>query len=216
MAFQLAVGTIAQIASSYATSKTMSAVSNANPAVATLEASHGVAVGDYIEVSSGWSLLDGRIVRVSAVATNDVTLEGVNTLSATLYPTGSGGGSVREISTWANITQLAANITFSGGDQQYADITTLQDRTQRQIPTVRTPVNIVLPIFYDESLPWVSTVRAVSDASVATGLRLVFPGASRMVGNAFWNLKDSPTIEDSTLRTEIALTFSAKPINYAT
>jgi hypothetical protein len=57
----------------------MTAVSNANPGVATLEASHGVALNDIIEVTSGWPRLNGRIVKAGTVNVNDVPLVGINT-----------------------------------------------------------------------------------------------------------------------------------------
>lgn len=215
MAITLAVGTAVSIASTYGTTSAMSAITNAANAVATLAAAHGVIVGDFVEVTSGWSLLDGRIFRVSAVSTNDVTLEGAVTTSTTNYPAGTGTGSVRRITAWTQITQLAAGIQTSGGDQQFADVTTLQDRTQRQVPTRRSPISVTLPGFFDQSLGWVATVRTASDSAVATGMRMVYPNGSRTVANAYWTLNDVPTIQDETLRSSISLAFSAQPITYA-
>lgn len=219
MAVTLAVGTQVQIASTYGASKTMSQVSNANPAVATLEATHGVVVGDYIEITtSGWSLLAGRVVRVSAVSTNDVTLEGVDCSDTTKFPGGVTGaaGTVKEITAWTQLSQLTGGISSSGGEQQYADISTLDDRTQRQIPTTRSPVALELPGYFDQSLAWVVTVRAASEAASAKAVRLVYPNNSRTVGNAYWSMADIPSIEDNTLRSKISLTFAAQPITYAT
>ena len=216
MSITLAVGTAVSIASTYGTSVAMTAITNAASAVATLAAGHSVVVGDFLEISSGWSLLDGRIARVSAVSTNDVTLESVNTVSTTSYPVGTGTGTIRRITAWTQITQLAAGIQTSGGDQQFADVTTLQDRTQRQVPTRRSPISVTLPGFFDQSLGWVSTVRSASDTATATGMRMVYPNGSRTVANAYWTLSDVPTIQDETLRSSISLSFSAQPITYAT
>ena len=44
---------------------------------------HGVVVGDFVELTSGWDLANGRVFRVSAVATNDITFESINTSSTT-------------------------------------------------------------------------------------------------------------------------------------
>lgn len=216
MAVTLAVGTTVAIASTYGTSVVMSAVTNATEAVATLAAGHGVTVGDFLEITSGWSLLDGRVVRVKTVVTNDVTLEAVNTTSTTNYPTGSGTGSIRRITAWTQLTQLTSDIQSSGGDQEFADVTTLQDRTKRQIPTRRSPVELTMPTYYDVSLAWVATVRSAVDTATATAVRLVYPNGSRTVGNAYWSMSDVPQINDSTLRANVGLTFSALPITYAT
>lgn len=86
MAIIIATGTGVDIASTYGASVNMTAITNATEAVATLAAGHGVVVGDFLEVTSGWQRLTGRIVRVKTVATNDVTLESINTSSTSLFP----------------------------------------------------------------------------------------------------------------------------------
>lgn len=216
MSITKAVGTGIDIASTYGSAKTMSAISNATSAVATLAASHGVIVGDYIEITSGWGKLDGRVVRVSAVSTNDVTLEGIDTSSTTDYPAGTGTGSVREITAWTEITQRTPNFSISTGTVTYADITGLQDTEERKLPVRRGSTDMSVPGYFDPSLSWVTTVRTASDTSTPTGVRVRFPNGSKLLGNAYWNLSDGAGIEDFTLRDAIDLTFSAKPITYAT
>lgn len=216
MSITSAVGTTFAIASTYGSAKTMSAISNATSAVATLEASHGVIVGDILEITSGWDRLNGRIVRVSAVATNDVTLENIDTSNTSNFPAGTGTGTVREITAWTQITQITAGFSVSGGGQQYADTTTLADRTQKRIPTVRDPIDITLPFFDDPSLAWYSVVRGVSESTTATALRVVFPNSSRLLANGNWSLLTIPKVEDSTLRAEISISLAADPTRYAT
>ena len=216
MSITTVVGTTFAIASTYGTAFTVSAITNANPAVATLSAAHGVTVGDIIELTSGWDLLNGRIVRVSAVATNDITLEGIDTSSTTNYPAGTGTGTGREITAWTQITQVTADYAVTGGSQQYADVTTIADRTQKRIPTVRDPIEFTLPFFDDPSLSWYATVSSVSDSSTATAVRIVFPNSSRLLANAYWSLQKTPTVEDSTLRAQISLSLASEPTRYAT
>ena len=72
-------GSLIYLASGYGAAKTMSALSTASPGVATLVASHGVATGEYIEVTSGWSRLTDKIVRISpATLDQPVTARGLN------------------------------------------------------------------------------------------------------------------------------------------
>lgn len=207
MAITLAVGTTVSIASTYGTAKTMSAITNATEAVATLEASHGVIVGDLVELTSGWQRGTNRIIRAKTVATNDVTLEGFNTSSTANYPSGSGTGSVREITAWTQVTQLTREINFSGGAQQFADITTLDDVIDQQIPTRRSPITVSLPVFFDGSLAYVSVVRSAAETATLTAVRFSFPNGSKLYGNAYWSYQEVPTISDDTLRGQIDLTF---------
>ena len=214
MSITLAIGTTVSIASTYGAIKTMSAVSNANPAVGTLEAAHGVVVNDIIHLTSGWDLLNNRVVRVSAVSTNDVTLEGVDTSDTDLYPAGSGTGSVREITAWTEVTQITRNFAVSGGEQQYADISTLKNRDDQRLPTSRTPVDVTLPLFDDPALGFVATINAAD--AVETGGRFVYPSGGRTLFSGFWTIGQIATVEDSTLRNSAAISFAARPIRYTT
>ncbi len=216
MAITLATGTQAAIASAYGSSSNMTALTNAAQAVATLAAGHGVVVGDFVEVTSGWDLISGRIFRVASVSTNDVTLEGCNTASVTNFPAGAGIGSIRRITTWTPITQIQG-IETSGGDQQFADITTIVDRTQKQIPTVRSPQQITLTVFDDPALGWYAPVQTAADGSLIAAMRFIFPNGSRLVASGYWSLQKTPTVQaNQPLTAAIGFSAAAEPTRYAT
>lgn len=216
MSITLATGTQAAIASAYGTVSNVTAVTNAANAVATLGAGHGTVVGDFVEFNSGWDLATGRIFRVSAVASNDVTLEGLNTTSVANYPAGAGTGTVRRITTWTPITQLQ-NIATGGGDQNFADITTIADRTQKQIPTTRSAQEITLTVFDDPALAWYAPVVAASDSATPAGLRFIFPNGSRLVANGYWSIQKTPTVAaNQPLTADITFSALAEPVRYAT
>jgi hypothetical protein len=167
-----------------------------------------------VEVTSGWDRLNSRVVKATVVATNDVTFGGIDTSSTTRYPTGSGTGSVREISTWTNIGQITKDIQVGGGEQRYADITTLVDVIDKQIPTRRSPITVTLPLFFDNDLSYVATVRSVSETATATAVRFTYPDGTVLVANAYWSYQEVPTIQDDTLRGSIDMTFAALPAVY--
>jgi len=216
MSIKLATGTQVAIASAYGTGFTITAISNANPAVATLSASHGVIVGDIIEVRSGWDLIDGRLFRVSAVSTNDVTLEGLNTSSTTDYPAGSGTGTGREVTSWANITQIKS-LGTSGGESEFTDITSVADRVRKQMPTVRSATQYELVVYDDPTLSYYSTVQTASDTVALTAMRIVFPDSSRLLANGYWSLQKSPDIAvNEALTARIGLSAFALPTRYST
>lgn len=216
MSITLAIGTQVQIASAYGVAKSMSALSNATEAVATLEASHGVTTADYFEMLSGWARANNRVFRAKSVSTNDVTVEGFNTSSTTLYPAGTGTGTVREITTWSTITQLTRALQVTGGGQNFADISTLDDPEDKRAPTTRSPVDVTLPIYYDPGLAWWSVVETASDTSTPTAVRFLFPNGSKLLAVAYWSLQKVPTIEDSTLRGRIDMSFAGRSTTYAT
>lgn len=194
MSVTLVDGSTLSIASAYATQFTVTAITNANPAVATLSASHGIIVGDFFELTSGWPGLDGRIFRASVVATNDVTLEGIDTTDTTQYPAGSGTGTGREISTWQSVGQVIS-ISDEGGDQQFWEYQFMDQLLKRRVPTVQDPVSLNLVIAQDLSLAYLSTIRTAQATQTVRAARLVFRNSARMVWNAYWALGQFPKLE---------------------
>jgi len=217
MAISVSTGATVAIASTYGTAVNMTAITNANPAVATVAAGHGVVVGDFVEITtSGWGRIAGRLFRVSVVATNDITLEGLNTTSTTVYPASGGTGTVRRITAWTNLSQIQS-ISVSGGDQQYADITAIDDLIQKQIPTTRAPFTVGMTAFFDPALGWWSAVRNAQAGGVPVGIRIVLPSGNRTVCNGFWTLAEVPVIaRDAPVTHAIDVAFSVDATPYAT
>lgn len=209
-------GTQFAIGSTYGSASNMTAITNANPAVATLAGGHSVAVNDFIELTSGWDLANGRIFRVSAVATNDVTLEGFNATDTSKYPAGTGTGTIREVTAWTTLSQISPAFGVSGGEQNFADTTFVSNLIRTQIPTDRNPISVTLPVFFDPTLPWFATVRTASEAASPYAFRMIFPNGSRLVCGAYWSLRGVPTSEDGTLRDAVDLAVIGTPTIYST
>ena len=109
---------------------------------------------------------------------------------------------------------MAANISITGGDQNFADVTTIADRLKKQIPTDRNPIVVTLPLYDDPSLGWYATVYNVSESATTAAFRMTTPNGAKLVANGYWGLQTVPTVEDSTLRGSITITFSAAPTRY--
>lgn len=193
MAFSLPNGATIAIGSVYGATKALSAFSNANPGVATLEASHGIAVGDIFEVTSGWSRANGNVYRASVVATNDVSVEGLNTSSTTMFPAGSGTGTVREVTGWQQITQVL-ELASSGGDQQFVTYSPLEDDAEHQIPTVKSPVSIKMKIGDDATLPHYAVLAAADADRQQRVIRILLPSGSPIYFSAYVTLQKTPTL----------------------
>jgi hypothetical protein len=193
MAVQLPNGATIAIGSTYGATKALSAFSNANPGVATLEASHGIVVGDIFEITSGWSRANGNVYRASAVATNDVTVEGLNTSSTTTFPAGSGTGTIREVTAWTQITQILDTGT-SGGEQQFVTYSFLEDSAEHQIPTVKSPVVFNLTVGDDASLAHYAVLAAADADRLQRVMRVVLPGGSPIYFSAYVTLQKTPTL----------------------
>jgi len=215
MSVQLPNGATIAIASAYGSSKTMSAISNATEAVATLEASHGVIENDILEVTSGWSRLNGRIVRADSVSTNDVTFEDINTASTTRFPAGSGTGTVREITTFTQISQVL-EVATSGGEQQFTNFSFLEDDTERQIPTQRSPQAMTLTIGDDVSLAHYAVLVAADEDRLPRAIKVTLPSGSVLYYNCYVTLNKTPTLtKNEVMGLQVTLSMVAEPTRYA-
>lgn len=214
MAVTLPNGSQVAIASGYGAVKQMTAVTNANPAVATLEASHGVALNDIIEVTSGWSRLNNKIIKAGTPATNDIPLTGVNSTSTAVFPAGSGIGSVREISSWTSLSQVLS-ITSSGGDQQFLDYQFLEDDAQKRIPTTRSAPGLSIVIANDTSLAGYQLAETANDDRLQRAVRITLPNGVVLYYNAYVTLNKTPTLNvNQIMSNEITLSLLAEPTRY--
>lgn len=193
MSVSLPNGATISIGSTYGSSKTISAFSNANPGVMTLEASHGIVVSDIFEVTSGWSRANGNVYRASAVSTNDVTVEGLNTSSTSRFPAGSGTGTVREVTAWTQITQILETNT-SGGEQQFVTYSFLEDDAEHQIPTVKSPIVFNFTIGDDASLAHYTVLDSADADRLQRCVRVVLPSGSVIYWSAYVTLQKTPTL----------------------
>lgn len=216
MAITLSTGATLSVAKTYGTVITVSALTNAADAVATTGSAHSYAVGDYIEVSSGWGLLDKRVVRCKTGTTGStIVFEGVDTTDVVKYPAGTGTGSVRKISAWSQLSQVKG-ITASGGSQNFADITAITDTVQRQIPTTKSAVTMEVQCFDDPTLAWYADVIAADSARTPYGLLMSFPNGSKLCANSYWSLQKVPTMaSNEALMSSISLSYAAEPMRYA-
>lgn len=190
---QLPNGATISLGATYGASKALSAFTNANPGVATLAAGHAIVVADIFAVTSGWSRANGNVYRASAVATNDVSVEGLDTTSTTLFPAGAGTGSIVETLSWTQITQILETST-SGGDQQFVTYSFLEDDAEHQIPTVKSPISFKFTVGDDATLPHYALLSTADADRAPRTMRVSLPGGSVIYWNAYVTLQKTPTL----------------------
>lgn len=212
----LSTGSTISVAKTYAVSVSVTAATNAASCQLTTGTTHSLVVGDYVEISSGWGLIDQRLARCAAGTTGTtVVLEGINTTDTVKFPSGAGIGSIRKITAWTQITQVKT-MSASGGEQQFADITSLTDTVARQMPTIRGAVSMTVDVYDDPTLAWYADVVVADEARKPYGLLMAFPNGSKLVANAYWSLLRVPTMaQNEALMTQLTLSYAAEPVRYA-
>jgi hypothetical protein len=80
MSITITTGSTLSVAKTYGPSIAFSTITNASDAVITTSSAHSVAVGEYVEVLSGWGRLNNRIARAKTGTTGStLVLENINT-----------------------------------------------------------------------------------------------------------------------------------------
>lgn len=192
MAVSLPNGVTLSLATAYGSAKTVSAVTNANPGVASSTA-HGLSAGAILEVKSGWQRINDRILRLSAPLTDSFALEGVDTTDTTLFPTGTGAGSVRAITAFTQIGQIL-ELSTSGGDMQFATYSFLENDFEAQIPTQSSAQSLSISIADDPTLAGYQALKAAADTRSPRALKLTFPNGSVVLYNGYVSFNETPTM----------------------
>ncbi|MFC0666252.1 phage tail protein [Azotobacter chroococcum] len=214
MGYKLPDGGTFQHAATYGSPIAFSAISNAAEAVATI-ASGTLAAGDIVLLESAWSALNGRVVRVKAADVTTVTLEDIDTTNTSIYPAGSGAGSMKKVETWVQVPQITG-LDFSGDEQQYIDVVFLEDRQGRQVPTERSAALMTLTVADDPSQAYVPVLRAADDGKQVQAARLNLPGNDTIFYGAFTSFSRQPTVARGNVLTRtISLALQAEPTRYS-
>jgi hypothetical protein len=213
MGYKLPNGATFEHAATYAAPLSFSAISNASEAICTTVGATLVA-GDIVQIASGWTPLNGKVVRVKAATATAITLEAIDTTSTQIFPAGSGAGTLTKVLTWAQIPQIT-DVAFSGGDQNYADIVFLEDQQGRQLPTDKSAASMVLTVADDPSLPYVAVVTAADSAKSMQAARLNLPGTDKLYYGAYTSFSLQPAVSRNNLLTRtVSLALQAAPTRY--
>jgi len=166
-------------------------------------------------MSSGWPDLDDKILRASVVSTNDVTLEGFSTSNTTKYPAGTGTGSIREITAWANLSQILT-VAVEGGEPQYLDYQFLNELQQRRIPLAKSPLNLTFSLADDITQSQNAAIRTIEAAGVPVAMRLTLPNASVIYLNGYWSLANLPQMANGQINARtLGFALTSLPTEYS-
>lgn len=193
---------------------TVSGLTNAAPAVATSTA-HGLADGDIVLLTSGWTRINERAWKVDELSANTFSLLGTDTTDTGVYPTGTGTGTVKEVTAWTGVSQVT-NVTSSGGDMQFAQYSFLEEDIGRQIPTQANPITYTLTIADDPNQVGYTALKAAATSRALTVLRCTLPSGSVLLYVGYVSFQETPTMTKNSIM-EVTATFSVNglPVRYA-
>lgn len=217
MSFKFPEGTRFYFCSSsnFAAAKTITALTNANPASAT-SASHGYVDNDEILLTSGWEDATNTIYRADQQDVNTFTVLGLNSTSTTFYPAGSGTGTAQKVGTWVQIPQVMS-IDTQGGDPRFTDVQLLASRNTLRIPTGFNATTKVLTLAHDAAdANWLTMVD-ISRTLTPVAFKMVLGGGGTTYAYGYMAVNESPRMNANQVNQVTAsFAFLGREISYST
>lgn len=215
MAVTLPNGVIFSLGTAIDTAKTVTAISNANPAVASASA-HGYTNGDIILLNSGWQKINDRLFRVANQASGTFELAGQDTSNLTLFPSGTSAGSARKVTAWTQISQVL-ECTTSGGEMQFATYSFLETDYESQIPTQHSAMSLQLSIADDPTLAGYAALKKAAADRVSIPVRAQMPNGSVILYMGYVSFNETPTMtKNNVMACSATVSLQSLPVRYAT
>lgn len=213
MAYSLPEGSSQQFSNTLAAAKTITAITNANPAVATCTG-HGYTTGDEIMLSSGWEDATDSVYKIESVDANSFKILGLDTTNTSFFPAGSGGGSAQKLSAWTAIPQVLT-ISASGGDARFTDVNPLAKRNGIRIPTGFNATSVTLSLGFDATTPAYKTMVGISRSLSKVAFKQVLSGGFVQYGWGYLTVSEFPKLNNNQVNTvDAALTFLGRTMSY--
>ncbi|MGB4060893.1 MAG: phage tail tube protein [Burkholderiaceae bacterium] len=214
MAFYFPEGTRLYFSNTLGTAKSITALSNANPAVAT-SAAHGFVDGDELLVNSGWGDIDEMVFKADQLTTDTFGLVDLNTTDTTFYPPGSGTGTAKKISTWVEVPQLLT-LSTDGGDTRFTDVGLLGRRQDIRIPTGFNPSSMQMTLAWDPNQANFKAMLELSRSIRQCAMKIAVGGGAVIYGYGYLNVREAPAFNrNQVLEVSGALTMNNRPMSYA-
>jgi hypothetical protein len=213
MSLYFAEGSSQQFSQTFAGAKTITALSNANPAVATSVA-HGYTTGDEILLTTGWEDLTDSVVKVTVLTADTFSLSGIDTSNVAFFPAGSGTGTAQKISGWTAIPQVLT-ISGSGGDARFTDVQLLAKRNALKIPTGFNAVSVTMSLAHDPAQAAYITLQQISRNLSKVAFKQVVSGGAVTYGYGYISVSEMPKLNNNQVNTvDAAMTVIGRAISY--
>lgn len=196
-------GTIFSVATTFASAKTVTAVSNASEAVITVT-SHGYSVNDIVQIYSGWGRLNRRAVRVKSTPSADTFVaENIDTTNTEFFPSGSGVGTCRKVSVFTQIPKYL-NPNSSGGDPKNVTVRFMDEDTDTNLNDGFNAVTESFEIDADQfGTASYNALRSLSDVQTDTIVKKTLKSGVTIYTPCTVALNENPKLTSGSIMTNV-------------
>lgn len=196
--------------SAIAAAKTVTAVTKANPGVATA-AAHGYSNGDYLLATiQGMREINNRVFRAASIATDTVALEGEDTTNFGTFSSGD----LKKL-TFGTTFATFADVNASGGDPDKIDATTIHDVIKKIRYGMFSAIEFAISSHWDLNDAGLQAAIAASKIKAERAFMFVFESGERMVFKGTVSAAGVPTGSTGEIaKTAIAISCNGVPTYY--
>lgn len=212
---QVPTGTTFYVASTIASAKNTTVVTNASEAVVT-SAAHGYSNGDFVLVTSGWGRLNKRAFRIKSVTTDTFVLEGCDTTNTTFFPAGTGIGTVSKVSTFTQITTVMRP-NSSGGDPKTVAYKFIESDVEYSINDGFTATNYGFDLDADAiGTAGYTALKTLTDVQTDTIMKMVTRSGSILLVPCTVALNEAVNLQDGQINAvKVAFNGNNRAVRYA-
>lgn len=214
MAYYFPEGSKVYFSTTFASAKTVTAATNANPSVLTSVA-HGYADNDELLFTSGWEDATDAVFKADQLTADTLSLLGLNTTDTNFFAAGSGTGSLQKVSTWVEVPQVLG-VSTSGGDARFTTVDLLAKRNSINVPTGFNAASMTLTLAHDPANANYQSMLTVARGLQKVAFKLVLSGGAVMYGYGYMSVSEAPQLNRNQVnQVQAAITFLGRPISYA-
>lgn len=214
MAYYFPEGSKFYFSQTLGTAKSVTAVTNANPAVATSNA-HGMVDGTEVLFTSGWEDATDSVYKIDELTANTFSLLGLNTVDTNFFPASGGTGDVKVVSSWVEIPQVLG-ISTQGGDARFTTISPLAKRNDINVPTGFNAMSINVTLGHDPANANYQTMLDVSRTLSKVAFKMVLSGGAVAYGYGYMSVSEAPQLNrNQANQVNAALTLLGRFMSYA-
>lgn len=196
MSYEIARGVKLEVQKTVAVAKSVTALTQASPGVAT-SAAHGMSDGavGYFASVAGMVTLEGQAVRIDNPATNTFELQNIDTTSMPAFTSGS----FYTVTAWDTVGN-STDVDIGGGAADKQDQTTLIDDIKQEIVGLLAAQTVTVTGWTDDQSAAMKTIEAAAFASTPlvfrltskTGKQRVWRGIPSLPGEK-WSVGQTPS-----------------------
>lgn len=213
MGYSFPEGSSQQFSKTFTTAKNITAITNADPAVASC-AGHGLADDDEILLTVGWEDATDSVYRIEVLTADTFAIVDLDTTDEDFFPVSGAKGTVQKVSDWSVIPQVLT-IGTSGGDAKFTDVAPLARRNALKFPVGFNATAVTLTLGHDAKDLVYKDMLKITRRFTKVAFKQVIKGGATTYGYGYLAVAEFPKLTANSVNTvDASMALLGRSISY--